>query len=205
MSSKSGPDTAPRSRWLAPLLVVVIGLAAPIGYLAWRGLLPGGGGIDGTDERGTAAVDPEMESGEIVENRPGVEEMVLYFTDSTALELVAERRDVAESDDVLERARAIVHELSAGSFEGLSRTIPLGVEAHHLFWDGEETLYLDLSGELLRRHPGGTRAELLSLRSLRESLRANLPAVRRVRFLIDGEEQESLRGHISLQAFEETG
>ncbi len=203
----SGGEPGGRSTWLAPLLLVVLGLALPIGYLAWRGLLPGipgdTSGVEGP--AGSAAVNPEEESGEMVKNRPGVEEMLLYFADSTALELVAERRDVAETDDLLEKSRAIVRELAAGSFEGLGRTIPPGVEAQHLFWDGESTLYLDLSATLISGHPGGTRAELLTLRSLRESLRANLPVIKRVRILVGGEERESLRGHIALRAFEENG
>lgn len=192
MSNRSFPT------WLAPVLLITIGLALPLGYLAWRGLLPGTG--TATRLTGADVADPGVESGEIIESRPGVDSALLYFSDARADGLVAERRDMAESKDLHTRVRAIVRELSAGSLNGLERTIPSGVVAEHVFLDDHGVLYLNLNQALVDGHPGGTRAELLTLRSLTETILANEPQVERVHLLVDGKERGSLRGHVLLSS-----
>ncbi len=190
-------DTSDRSRWLAPLLLVVIGLALPTGYLAWRGLLPGGGGHQGASA-GTDGADPAAETGQMLEELRPVASVVLYFSDAGGERLVPEMRDVADTDDRGSRAAAIVRELAAGSTQGYARTIPPGVDVRHVFIDDAEIVYLDLSADLVERHPGGTRGEVLTIRSLARSILANDPRATGVRLLVEGRQPSSLLGHVDV-------
>jgi hypothetical protein len=60
-------------------------------------------------------------------------------------------------------------------------------------------IYVDLSAELQKNHPGGTTNELLTVYSLVSALTSNLPAVTTVQILIDGREVDTLAGHLDLR------
>ncbi|MAE70393.1 MAG: hypothetical protein CME06_07995 [Gemmatimonadetes bacterium] len=188
-------DVPGRSRWIAPFVLVVIGLALPTGYLAWRGLLPGGGE---TLSAARGADDPAAETGAMMEELRPVGSVVLYFSDRSGERLISEMRDVAGSEDPSSRAASIVRELAAGSRSGLARTVPADVEVLHVFVDDVGVVYLDLSGDLVDRHTGGTRGEILTLRSIARSISANDPRVSGVRLLVDGRELDSIHGHVDL-------
>ncbi len=188
-------DAEGRSRWIAPFVLVVVGLALPTGYLAWRGLLPG------TREAASeahGAGDPAAETGEMMEELRPVGSVVLYFSDRSGEGLVAEMRDVAGTDDRGSRAASIVRELAAGSRSGLARTVPVDVDVLHVFVDDVGVVYLDLSADLVEGHTGGTRGEILTLRSIARSISANDPSVTGVRLLVEGRELDSIQGHVDL-------
>lgn len=67
----------------------------------------------------------------------------------------------------------------------------------YLLEDG--TAVVDLSREVAEQLNGGAASELGVLRSFTRSLRENLPQIRRVRFLVEGEQRPTLSGHVSLR------
>jgi len=67
------------------------------------------------------------------------------------------------------------------------------------FLDGAgEAAVLDFSAELVVRHPGGSAAEAATLTSILRTVALNFPDLRTCRILVDGDQAETLGGHLSL-------
>lgn len=63
---------------------------------------------------------------------------------------------------------------------------------------GPELAVVNLSGSFAVTHPSGIETEMLTVLSICDTLRANLPRVTQVRFLVDGQERPTLAGHADL-------
>jgi hypothetical protein len=63
---------------------------------------------------------------------------------------------------------------------------------------GAELAVVNLKGSFAASHPSGLETETLTVLSICGTLRANLPRVTQVRFLVDGEVRQSLAGHADL-------
>jgi germination protein M len=122
----------------------------------------------------------------------------LYFLASSGTALVAEEREIALSDSLQDQIKHVVQELLAGSRRGLASPFPAGVVLKDVFVSPQGLAFVDLSQELVTRHPGGSEAELLTVYSLSNTLIANFPAVTKVQLLVEGREVESLAGHLDL-------
>jgi hypothetical protein len=57
---------------------------------------------------------------------------------------------------------------------------------------------VDLSGSFVEAHPSGIEPETLTLLSIIETLHENFPQITQVRFLVDGQQRETLAGHADL-------
>lgn len=57
---------------------------------------------------------------------------------------------------------------------------------------------VNLKGAFVDAHPSGIEAETLTILSICGTLHANLPQISQVRFLVDGEQRQSLAGHADL-------
>ncbi len=57
---------------------------------------------------------------------------------------------------------------------------------------------VNLKGAFVDAHPSGIEAETLTILSICATLHANLPQITQVRFLVDGEQRQSLAGHADL-------
>jgi Sporulation and spore germination len=61
-----------------------------------------------------------------------------------------------------------------------------------------ELAVVNLTGNFAASHPSGLETETLTVLSICATLRANLPQVAEVRFLVDGQERPNLAGHADL-------
>ena len=61
-----------------------------------------------------------------------------------------------------------------------------------------ELAVVNLTGAFAAGHPSGIETETLTIRSICGTLKANLPRVTEVRFLVDGQPRASLAGHADL-------
>jgi hypothetical protein len=61
-----------------------------------------------------------------------------------------------------------------------------------------ELAVVNLTGAFVSSHPSGIETETLTVRSICETLNANLPRVTEVRFLVDGQPRPTLAGHADL-------
>ena len=58
---------------------------------------------------------------------------------------------------------------------------------------------MDFSPEISTGHPGGSKAELLTVYTIVDALTVNLPAIKAVQLLVDGKAVETLAGHVDLR------
>jgi len=52
---------------------------------------------------------------------------------------------------------------------------------------------------LSKEHPGGSSAEMMTVYSVVNSLTINFPTIKRVQFLVEGRQIETIAGHLSLK------
>ena len=83
--------------------------------------------------------------------------------------------------------------------EPLVSAVPPGTALRAVYITGRGDAYVDLSGEAVTAHPGGTLNELLTVYTIVDALTVNLPAVQSVQILIDGKEVATLAGHVDLR------
>jgi spore germination protein GerM len=62
-----------------------------------------------------------------------------------------------------------------------------------------DTLVLDFSRELQTNHSGGSAGELLTVYSIVNTLAENIHGISRVQILVEGNEVETLAGHLDLR------
>lgn len=63
---------------------------------------------------------------------------------------------------------------------------------------GDQLAVVNLSGSFAAGHPSGLETESLTVLSICATLRANMPSVTEVRFLVDGQPRPTLAGHADL-------
>jgi spore germination protein GerM len=166
---------------LAGILFVLI-----IGALWWWLGLPG---------MSRTPIDTAERGGTIL---PG-EDISLWFASPQEDALVLERRRMPANQTPIDKVRTSLQELIAGPQGSALRTIPAEVKVHEVFIDDQGTAYVDFSEALSQAHPGGPWAEMLTLRSIMQTLVANVPSIKRVQILIEGREVETLAGHLDIR------
>lgn len=125
-------------------------------------------------------------------------EIQVYFADANASKLVPEKRLVELGGGAAADAGAIVSELIKGPQSArLLPTMPVGTRLLNAYELGD-MLVLDFTHELQTNHTGGSTAELLTVYSIVNTLGRNLEGIKRIRMLVEGEEVETLMGHLDL-------
>ncbi|MBS3948475.1 MAG: GerMN domain-containing protein [Dethiobacter sp.] len=120
-------------------------------------------------------------------------EITLYFDYDEAMYLKPEKRTVKKAGKPM--AKLLVQELISGpQTKGLSKTIPEVTRLISLeVADG--VAVANFSREIKTRHPGGTAGERMTVQSIVHTL-VQLPEIDKVQFLIEGEKEEAIWGHI---------
>ncbi|MGH9433433.1 MAG: GerMN domain-containing protein [Terriglobia bacterium] len=124
--------------------------------------------------------------------------VTLYFPSFSAGRLVPETRQMALTKNNADRIRQVLLALIEGSHQGADAPLPPATTIRGVFLTSKGTAYLDFSKDLLQNFPSGIESETLSIYSVVSSITANVPAVKKVRVLIQGQEVESLDGHADL-------
>jgi spore germination protein GerM len=123
----------------------------------------------------------------------------LYFADPDNAFLIAEERVLPGAADPATLGRAIVNALIQGPETQLLRTIPEQTELRALYVTSEGIAYVDLSRALQQDHPGGAQTELLTVYAIVNTLVLNATQIASVKVLIEGQESDTLAGHVSLR------
>lgn len=123
----------------------------------------------------------------------------LYFSDKESQFLISEERTLKHPENPAFFARSIVEALIKGPQRGLIRTIPADTRIRAIYVTQEGICYVDLNSNIADKHPGGIKSELFSIYSIVNSVVLNVPEVEAVKILINGDEAETLAGHIDLQ------
>lgn len=177
-------------------LVATVGLTAP----RWSALLRSPVGPPEAEEAATGeGVAPAGEPAPGVAEDPARRISVrLYFEAAGRDGLLAEEREVAFSPDLARQIRTVVEELAKGPTTGLVATLPDGTRVLEVFVQAHGVASVSLSGEVASGLPGGSRAELLTVYSIVNTIATNFPAVRRVQLVVNDQLTSSLGGHVDL-------
>jgi germination protein M len=122
--------------------------------------------------------------------------VTIYFGSPDGESLVAEQRTIASSERLTDNLRNLIESLISGPRQGGTETLPASVRLRGVFVH-DNTAVIDFSQELIEDFSGGTTAEYMLISSLVQTVCANFPRVEAVRILVEGEEIESIGGHLS--------
>lgn len=175
--------------FLLSLLVLVV-VSAP----RWTRLLSRP--VPGEDAGEDTPASPR--AGEEADGAAGQISVKLFFQAADQPALLMEERSVLYSADLARQLGIVVEEIIRGPKTGLLPTLAPEGKVLDVFVSSRGVAYVDLSKEVAAGHPGGSRAELLSVYSVVNSLTTNFPAVKRVQILIDDRPAPTLAGHVDL-------
>jgi len=145
--------------------------------------------------RGRSAIDTAEHGVKI----PPGEDLSIWFASPQEDALVLEKHRIPPAATPVERAKASLQALIAGPKTDALRTLSAAVQIREFFIDEGGTAYIDFSEALSRDHPGGPWSEMLTLRSIMQTLVANVPEIKQVQILIEGHEADTLAGHVDIR------
>ncbi|MBP6908892.1 MAG: GerMN domain-containing protein [Candidatus Saccharicenans sp.] len=126
-----------------------------------------------------------------------MKQVTLFFLSDTDGLLHPEEREIPESD-LSGEARAVVEELIKGPQTGLMGIIPENTRLRQLFVTADGLAYVDLSRQVTEANFYGSSGEMAVVYSIVDSLAYNFKAIKKVSLLIEGNERETLGGHVDL-------
>ena len=117
----------------------------------------------------------------------------LYFATEDAMYLVPEQRTIRGRNLYLEAVEALIE---GPTNPQLTITIPEETKVLNIS-KKDDTIQIDFSEEIVKNHWGGSAGERLTVYSIVNTL-AQFKGVNKVKILIEGEEVETLAGHMDL-------
>lgn len=123
----------------------------------------------------------------------------LFFASEDGQRLVATEREVPFAEGVVAQARALIEAQLSAEAPPLARTLPEGTRLRGLYLSSRNEIFVDLDGAVRSGHPGGSLNELLTVYTIVNAITMNLPDVQEVQLLIDGQEVDTLAGHVDLR------
>jgi spore germination protein GerM len=140
---------------------------------------------------------PDDESPEAAMRRLNV---LIYFPGSEGDGLVGEPREIFNTTAPGDRAKQILADLISGSDEQENlRAVPPGTQLRQVYILEDGTAFVDFSADLKEGMRGGSTEELFTIYAIVNSVVLNIPEIRRLGILIDGEPVETLNGHLDLR------
>ena len=122
----------------------------------------------------------------------------VYYPDDSGMRLVAVEREIFVDDKTDKYTAAVKALLDEPKEKNLTRIFPKNASIRSVtVADGLATV--DLDGSITKGFVGGSTGEEFLIGSVVDTL-TNFPEVRRVKFLVDGQEIETLSGHMDLSA-----
>jgi germination protein M len=122
----------------------------------------------------------------------------LYFGTPASVILVPEARSIPYYETLHAQAKEVIVALIEGPKTNLVPTIPPGVRLLDLLVSKDGIAYVDLSGEIVSNHQGGSTGEMVTVYSIVNTLAINLPQIHGVQILVDDRPVETLKGHMDL-------
>ena len=123
----------------------------------------------------------------------------LFYVTEDGVRLTKVEQEVPYSEPTVDQAREIITAQIAPVVEPLVSAIPPATKLRALFITDQGEAFVDLSGEVVSAHPGGSTNELLTIYTIVHALTLNLPVITAVQLLVDGKELDTLAGHVDLR------
>ena len=122
----------------------------------------------------------------------------LYYVSEDGTRLVPASRQVLYGATPAEQARRIV-EAQLETPPDRASALPPGTEVRSVVLTDKGEAYVDLSSAVRTGHTGGSLDEALAVYAIVNALTVNMPDIVGVQILIDGQEVDSLAGHLDLR------
>ena len=122
----------------------------------------------------------------------------LFFPSYEQGSLVEENRPISWAASDADRVRQVILALVEGSRQGLGRALPPTATIRGVFLTADGTAYLDFSRQMLAEFKPGIASESLVVDAVVNSVALNVPSVKRVRILMQGQAVDTLDGHADL-------
>jgi hypothetical protein len=123
----------------------------------------------------------------------------LFYVAEDGLSLVAVDKDVPYAVGTAEQAELLLEAQLGDAPAPYAQPIAEGTAIRRIFLSDAGDAFVDLSRESVDNHRGGSLDELFAVYAVVNALTVNLPAVRQVQILVEGEEVDTLAGHIDLR------
>jgi hypothetical protein len=123
----------------------------------------------------------------------------LYYGSSDGRALVPVRREVPLATGVVEQGRQILAVQFQDAPQPYVQVVPKGTTLRAFYVTDRGDAFVDLSGDLVSAHPGGSLTELLTVYAVVNAITTNLPAVQRVQLLVEGKEVDTIAGHVDVR------
>jgi spore germination protein GerM len=139
----------------------------------------------------TATAAPPVETAHIT--------ATLYYASSDGRALVPVRRDVPAATSVVDQGRQILTVQLQDAPQPYVQVVPKGTKLRAFYVTERGDAFVDLSGDVVSAHPGGSLTELLTIYAIVNTVTSNLPAVQRVQLLVEGKEVDTIAGHVDVR------
>jgi spore germination protein GerM len=123
----------------------------------------------------------------------------LFYGSRDGLLLQPVRVEVPLAEGAVAQGRQIVRALLQPPPAPYVPVIPAGTTLKAFYLTSGGDAFVDLSSEISTKHPGGTHAELLTVYAVVNTITTNLQGVQRVQLLVDGNEADSVAGHVDVR------
>lgn len=129
----------------------------------------------------------------------GTVRVSLFFASPDGNGLMREGSEIdACGNDLAGCIQDTVEKLVDGPLGDLAPTLPASTILNDVQVK-DDTAFLDFGKELADGLPGGSSAEMTAVYSIVDTISFNFPRIRKVKFLLDGQEVETLKGHLDLR------
>ena len=123
----------------------------------------------------------------------------LFYVAEDGLHLTTVDADVPYGATPADQARALVEAQLQAAPAPLAQSIAEGTKVRQVFVADDGTAFVDLSKEAVSNHRGGSLDELFAVYALVNAVTVNLPAIKGVQILVEGQEVDTLAGHVDLR------
>lgn len=115
--------------------------------------------------------------------------------------LVAETIELPLASEPALRAKQVLQALLTASHKGEPSVLPEDARVREVFLGPEGTAFVDFSPEFATHAISGIESETLAVFAVVNTLTANVSSIQQVKILINGQEMETLAGHVDLERF----
>jgi len=171
---------------------LIIGLAVLLAVLVFLFFQSGG------RERFKESEDQAASSQAKAQPERETKTVTLYFPREEDGLLVPEERQIVADPSIAREAEEVLTELISGPRGEYLPSLPAETKVGRVFVLKDGTAYADFTRDIVEKHPSGTEAEMITVFAVVNSLTVNFNSIKKVFILIDGEERETLSGHLSL-------
>lgn len=127
-----------------------------------------------------------------------LKDVVVFYGDPQSDKLKSYSTKIYKNRYIVNEVKQILIQLFENTPPEYTRVVPEGTVVKEVYIDANSIIYIDLSEEFVVNNKGGTTFEYLSVYSIVKSIFSNFQELRGIKFLINGLEQETVSGHLSI-------